>query len=123
MSQVRGGIYRISVDGQAQDCVGEATYNLGVPKATPIMGSDGRVKGVTLEGQEPFIEVDVLDRPDLDLATFLAAKDVTVAINLANGKTVVLSHAVQSGEGTVTTKDGVVKVKWIGAEAIEVPAV
>jgi hypothetical protein len=120
MTQRRGGLIRVTTAGIQQDCLGDATYNLGVPKRTAVLKADGRPGGYTEEGQVPFIEVDVLDRPDLDLKAFLGVSDATVTVDLANGKSVVLSHAWYAGEGTGESKNGSVKSRWEGLEAVEI---
>lgn len=118
--QKRGGLYRITTDGVQQDCAGVCTYHLGTPKRSVVMKGDGRPAGFSEEGQVPYIEVDVLDRAPLDVKALSTAEDITVVADLANGKSVVLSHAWFAGDGTIESKEGVIKARWEGIEANEV---
>jgi hypothetical protein len=118
--QARGGLYRLTVDGVQQDCSGVCTYHLGAPKRTAVMSSTGRAVGYTEEGQVPYVEVDILDRADLDVSAFTLGRDVTIVVDLANGKSVVLSHAWYAGDGSVESKEGVIKSRWEGLEGNEV---
>jgi len=118
--QKRGGLYRITVDGVQQECTGVCTYHLGAPKRTAIIKSDGRPAGFSEEGVVPFVEVDVLDRAGLDAASFTRAEDVTVVVDLANGKSIVLSHAWYAGDGQGESEKGIIKSRWEGLEGNEV---
>jgi hypothetical protein len=119
MGQRRGGIIQVKVDGEVLLAKGNWTYNLGRNKREAIPGSDV-VHGYKESIQTPFIEGEITDRDDLDLAAFLDARDVTVTLELANGKTIVLRNAWQAGEGTGNTDEGNVAVRYEGLSAEEV---
>jgi hypothetical protein len=118
--QKRGGLYRITVNGVQIECLGVCTYHLGAPKRTAIIKSDGRAAGFSEEGVVPYIEVDALDRAGLDVSAFTTAEDVTVVVDLANGKSIVLSHAWYAGDGQGESEKGVIKSRWEGSEGNEV---
>ena len=83
----RAGIIYVKVDGRQYDAKGAYTYNLGKPKRDAIIGSDG-VHGYKETPQVAFIEGAVTDSDDLDLASLVTADNVTVTLELNNGKTI-----------------------------------
>lgn len=115
----RAGTIYLKVDGRQYDAKGSFTYNLGVEKRTAIVGAD-RVHGYSAMPQAPFVEGIVTDAGDLDLEQLLKADGVTLTLELANGKTVVLRDAWYAGEGNVTTEQGEIAVRWEGIAAQEV---
>ena len=119
MSQRRGGIIQVQVNGVLYDARGSWTYNLGRPKREPIVGADG-VHGYKETPQVPFIEGEITDRGDLDLAALVTLKDATATLQLANGKVIVLRDAWYAGEGTGNTGEGNVAVRFEGKNAEEV---
>lgn len=117
----RAGKITLKTDGNVRDAKGSFTYNLGGDKRTAIAGAD-RVHGYYSAVQVPFIEGIVTDDGDLDLSELIGATDVTVTLDLDNGKTIVLREAWFAGEGNVTTEQGEIAVRWEGKSAMEVPA-
>lgn len=119
--QRRGGTIALSVGGEIQDAKGEFTYQLGTVKRDAIVGQD-RVHGYTEKPQVPYIEGTITDRGNLDVKTLFSAKDITVTLGLANGKTISLTEAWFAGEGKGTTSEGELEVRWEGINCEEVPA-
>jgi len=117
----RAGKITLKTDGMVKDAKGSFTYNLGHDKRTAIVGSD-RVHGYASQPQVPFIEGVVTDGADLDLPALLDGKNLTVTLDLDNGKTIVLRQAWYAGEGNVTTEQGEIAVRWEGLSATEIPA-
>lgn len=117
--QRRAGLIQVQVNGEIQDAKGEFSYNLGRPKRTAIVGSDG-VHGYKEEPQVAFIEGMLTDRSTLDLDAVVTAKDQTVTVTLANGKMVALRDAWYAGDGTAKTGEGEVAVRWEGKSAEEI---
>lgn len=118
-SKRRGGVISLSVNGERQDAKGSFSYNLGREMREAIVGADG-VHGYKATPQVPFIEGEITDRGDLDLAGLLATTDATVTIELANGKTIALRDAWFAGEGGASTEEGAVAVRFEGISAEEV---
>jgi hypothetical protein len=116
----RGGICYLKLDGEVKDAKGEFTYNLGRPKRTAIVGTNGETQGYKEEGQTPFIEGVITDADDLDVAKLLTLKDSTVTLELNNGKTIVLKEAFYAGDGNVKTAEGEIEVRFEGKEADEI---
>lgn len=119
MSQRKGGTIQIQAKGVTYDAKGNFTYNLGRPKREAIVGADG-VHGYKETPQPSFLEGEFTDRGNLDLNALVTMEDATVTLSLANGKTVVFSDAWYAGEGTVSTDEGNIGVRFESIEAEEV---
>lgn len=119
MSQRRAGLLQLQTSGEIQDAKGDFDYNLGVVKRTAVVGRDG-VHGFKEEPQVAFIEGTITDRGTLDVKALANGTDVTVTLNLANGKTVVLRNAWFAADGNVNTGEGEIKVRWEGKSAQEI---
>lgn len=119
MSQRRGGTISLMTNGELQDAKGSFSYNLGRPKKEAIIGADG-VHGYKETQQVPFVEGAITDRGTLDLEALVNFKDGTVTLALANEKIIVLRDAWYAGEGTVTTEEGEIAVRWEGKNAEEI---
>jgi hypothetical protein len=108
-----GGIISVKVDGKIYQAKGAFTYNPGIPLRTPIMGSDSQ-HGFKEEPQPGFIEGEFTDSNTLDVPNLLKLQNVTVTIELANGKMFVLRNAYYAGEGTTSTDEGNIGVRFEG---------
>lgn len=113
------GLIQVQVDGEIYDAKGSWSYNLGRPKREAIIGSDG-VHGFKETPQVAFIEGAITDRGTLDLDALATGRDLTVSLTLGNGKMIVLTGAWFAGEGTGTSEESEVAVRWEGANAEEV---
>lgn len=114
MSQRRGGIIQVQVNGVLYDAKGDFTYNLGRPKREAIVGAD-RVHGYKETPQPGFIEGEITDRGNLDLDALVQLEGATVVLQLANGKVISLRDAWYAGEGTGNTGEGNVAVRFEGS--------
>lgn len=121
MTNAVGGIITVRANGAQLRAKGSWTYNLGRPVRTAIVGADG-VHGYREQPQVAFIEGPVTDRGDLDLTALVNMRDATITLDLANGKTVVLSQAWFAGEGSATTEEGEVSVRFEGVTGEELAA-
>ena len=119
MSQRRGGIISLKINGALYDAKGNFTYNIGAPKRDGIVGSDG-VHGFKETPQVSFIEGEITDRSSLSLETLLNAEDATITLELANGKVIMLRDAWYAGEGTGNTDEGNIGVRFEGASGEEI---
>jgi len=115
----RAGTIFFKVDSTQYDAKGNFTYNLGAPKREGIVGAD-KIHGYMEKIQVPFIEGEITDRADLDVEALLNLDGVTVTLELANGKTVLLRDAWYAGEGTVGTEEANIQVRFEGLGAEEV---
>lgn len=117
-NQRRAGLIEIKVGGEIQSAKGNFSYNLGRPKREAIPGADG-IHGYKETPQVAFIEGAITDRDDLDLEALVVAKNVTVTLTLGNDKMIVLERAWFAGEGTASTEEAEIPVRWEGANAEE----
>ena len=119
MSNRRSGLLFVKVDGVQRDAKGEFTYRLGKAKRDAIVGPD-QVHGYKEMPQVPFIEGEITDATDLDLAAFQDITDATITLDLANGKTIVLRNAWYAADGDVSTEEANVQVRFEGLAADEI---
>lgn len=119
MSNAVGGTITLTVAGQRQRAKGAFTYNLGHDKKEAVVGAD-ETHGYKVTPQTPFIEGEITDHETLDLGTLVDQVDVTVVLELANGKTIVLREGWFAGEGTVGTEEGNIAARWEGISAEEI---
>jgi len=107
----RGGIISVKVNGELLQAKGNYTYNLGENKKDAIVGSD-TIHGYTEKPQVPMIEGEITDRINTDLAALLKITSATITLNLAVGKTIVLTESWFAGEGTGNTEEGNIGVRF-----------
>jgi hypothetical protein len=115
----RSGNIFFSVDGERFDAKGNFSYNLGSPKREAIVGADG-VHGYKETTQVPFIEGEITDRGDLSLGRLTTMTGVTVTLELANGKTIALRDAWFAGEGTGSSEEAAIPVRFEGLSGEEI---
>ena len=114
------GFLQLQTDGEIQDATGNFQYNLGGMKRTAITTADGRTVGFKEEPQTPFIEGEIIDRQTLDVEKLVNGKDLTITVKLANGKTIALYEAFYAHEGTASTEEAKIPVRWEGTAAKEI---
>ncbi len=119
MNRRVGGILFLKVDGELFQAKGEFTYNINPVKREAVVGAD-TVHGFKEEPKVPFIEGAITDSDELDLQKFLAIRDATVTIELANGKVIVLREAWYAADGDVTSSEGEIQVRFEGVRGEEV---
>lgn len=121
MSQNRrvGGIIYLKVGSELLQAKGSFTYNIGAPQREAVVGMDG-VHGFKETPQVPYIEGEITDSNKLDLHTLVNARDVTVTLQLANGKTIVLQEAWYAADGTGNTEEGNLPVRYEGVSGEEI---
>lgn len=118
-NQRRAGLIQLQVNGEIHDARGSFSYNLGRPKRDAMIGAD-RVHGYKETPQIAFIEGAITDRGSLDVAALAAGRDLTVTLSLGNGKVIVLRDAWFAGEGTASSEEAEIPVRWEGANAEEI---
>ena len=115
----RAGVLYLRIDGTQYDARGSYTYSLGPPKREAIVGADG-VHGYREMPQVPYVEGEITDARDLDVAALQGLTESTLTLELASGKSVVLRDAWYAADGTVTTEQGAVQVRFEGLSAEEI---
>lgn len=111
-----GGIVRLQIDGEVYRVVGDFTFNDGQPMREGQVGSD-EVHGYIERPQIPYLQGQVRDSRDLDVAAMKRAKNVTASLELSNGKLFVLYEAWFASEGEMSTAGGEIDAKWEGMRA------
>ncbi|MBU1229556.1 MAG: phage tail tube protein [Proteobacteria bacterium] len=114
----RAGTLYLKIDGVQREAKGEFTYDIGGEKREAIVGAD-TVHGYKTAPRVPFIEGAITDSKELNLKTLQGLDGVTVTLELANGKTIVLSNAWFAGEGTVKTGEAEIPVRFEAAKGEE----
>ncbi len=117
--QRRAGLIQVQVNGEIMDAKGSWSYGLGRSKRDAMIGSDG-VHGYKETPQIAFIEGAITDRGNLDVAALVTGRDLTVTLSLSNGKVIVLRDGWFAGEGTASTEEAEITVRWEGANAEEI---
>lgn len=115
----KSGTIYFKADGFQYDAIGSFSYNLGAEKRESLVGSDG-VHGYKAMPQVSFIEGEIRDNKDLDLKAFALLDNVTVTLELANSKVIVLRKAYHVGEGTGNSEDGNIPFRFEAPSGEEV---
>ncbi len=118
-NQRRAGKISLQVNGELFDAKGNFEYRLGRDKRTSIVGHD-KVHGFSVLPQAPYIKGEITDRGDLDLAALLDMENVTVTLQLANGKVIVLRNAWYVGDGTANSEEGNIEFNFEGESCEEI---
>lgn len=117
-SQRIAGLITLRINGVGYLAKGKFSYNLGRPKRETVIGTD-KVHGFTEKPQQAYIEGEITDRGDLDVAKLVTAEGATVTLELANGKTVVMQQAWYVGDGKVETDEGNIAFRFDAAKGDE----
>jgi len=119
MSNRRGGLISLKVDGDLYFAKGNFTYNIGKARKEAIVGADA-VHGYKETPQVAFIEGEITDRKELSLEALQSIENATITLELANGKVIVLRQAWYASEGTGNTEEGNIAVRFEGMSGEEV---
>lgn len=119
MSNPIGGRLSFKIDSVKYKAKGAFTYNLGRDKQEGVVGADG-VHGPKLTPQIPFIEGAITNDGSVDTAVLVGSRNVTVTLELANGKTIVLRDAWHAGEGSTGSEEGEMSIRFEGMAAEEI---
>jgi len=113
------GRISVKVNGVLHSATGAFTYNLGRWKREFLAGPSS-VDGFKETKLIPFIEGEIRDNADLDLAALVDATDATVTLELANGKTIMLREAAYTADGDGETDEAKIQFRFEGASCEEV---
>jgi len=114
----RAGIIFIKVDGDLLDAKGNFTYNLGQPMREAIVGAD-KIHGYKETPQVAMIEGEITDRGTLDFTELVGKDGITVTLDLANGKSLVLNDGWFAGEGSAQTEEANIAVRFESATPLD----
>jgi hypothetical protein len=117
---IRAGLRRVTIDGEKVDVTSEGvSYSLGGIQQTEIVGADN-YHGTAGKPVAPFLAFSITDSKALKLSGLLDKQDVTVVAELLNGKTLVLSKAVNTSERTGETNEGKIALRYVGHSMEEI---
>jgi hypothetical protein len=119
MSKRVGGIIFFKIDGTQYRAKGEFTTDIGAPNREAVVGMDGP-HGYKEEPKTPYIEGEITDTPNISLERLFNLTDVKVTLELANGKVHALEDAWYAGDGTLSTNEGNVPVRFEGMRGEEI---
>lgn len=114
-----GGKLFVAINGVGYRGKGNWVYGVGADLRETVVGTSG-VDGYTENPQAPYAEGEITDRGDIDLKQLANATDVTVTLELANGKTFVLREAWAVGPFEANSEDGHITVRFEGLSGEEI---
>lgn len=112
MSAVAGTAY-FKVDGRQYSLRGSMVVALASKSAESVMGLDGR-HGTKEIPVAPYIQCDITDQPNFDLSIVNNLRNVTVTVELINGKSCVLRNADQINHIELNADEGSASVRFEG---------
>lgn len=107
------GTASIVINGQKYLLRGNMTISIGKHERESIYGLDG-YHGIKELARASWIECDLTDMPELDQNIIEDLADVTVNVQLINGKSCVLRNAYQVKPIEVKAEDGLFSVRFEG---------
>jgi hypothetical protein len=116
MKNARAGVIWLKIDGQQLEAKGSFTIQPGAYKREAIVGADG-IHDYKVTPQVASIEGAITDNKDLDTNKIRNATNVTVTLELVNGKLWVLEEAWYASEGTMTTEEGEIGIRFESSHA------
>lgn len=116
-----GGIIELKIDGEMFAAKGAFTYGYGYETRETILGSDG-IHGFKSTPVAPFIEGEITDIGDVNIAALANVTDATITLQLGNGKIFVLRGAWSTNPDGITgsTDESNIGVRFEGKSAEEV---
>lgn len=112
------GTAYLTVDGKTYMLAGDLGYKPSAVARETLTGQD-RVHGYSEKPTPGEITAKLRDAGGLKVADFNAMTNVTVTLELANGKTVVGRNMWTVEEQTVETTEATFEVKWQGPSVEE----
>jgi hypothetical protein len=122
MTNLVAGTAYLAVDGMSFPLVGDLLYSVSAVSRETVKGMDG-VHGYKEAPTAGYIEATIRNTSTLEVAAFNAQTNVTVTVQLANGKMVVGRNMWTVGDAEeVNAAEGTLKVRWEGMKVTETPA-
>jgi hypothetical protein len=107
----RAGPYWVWVNGSQLEAKGACTIQPGVLKNDAIIGAS-KTTGYKQTVQVASIEFAITDHPDLDTIALRNTTNATITVELNNGKRWLVQDAWYAGEGTMTTDEGEIGMRF-----------
>lgn len=119
MANALAGVAYLAIDGATYAISGQASYRPSAATRESLMGQDGYhgFKEMPMPGR---ISMTGRDSGAVSVQLLAAASDVTVTLELANGKVIVGRNMVRVGEPVeVNSEEGTFEIAWEGPEVTE----
>ena len=107
------------MDGVTYLLSGDLAYRVARVERTTLIGQD-RVHGYSEKPMSGMISATIRDAGVLSVASLSAMTNVTLTLELANGKIIVGRNMWLIEHPEVKTEDGTIDVKWEGISVEEV---
>lgn len=119
MATALAGIAYVAIDGISYAIIGQGTYRPSQATRESLVGQDG-YHGYKEMPQPGRISWTGRDSGTLNVQALAGASDVTITLELANGKVVVGRNMVRVGEPVeVNSEEGSFEIAWEGPEVTE----
>ncbi len=119
MAMINTGTLVMKIDGTQYALAGDFNLNPGTPNREAVVGPDGTVAS-KVTPQAAQVTGSLRDRDGLDVKKLLNLQDVTVTLELENGKAWVLTNATFSIDGDISIAEGEIPVRIFAESAEEV---
>jgi len=107
------GIAYLTVDGSNYTLAGDFAYSVSKVQRETLTGQD-RVHGYSEKPKAGSMSGSIRDAGGLSVASFNAMTNVTVTVELANGKTIIGRNMWTVESQEVKTAEATFEVKWEG---------
>ncbi len=112
------GTAYVSVDGATYPLVGDIEWTVSDVTRESLLGLDG-FHGFAERPAITHIQGTFRDVGDYEIARFRDMINVTVVVELANGKTIIGANMITTEAVVVNSVDATSRVRWEGPEVIE----
>lgn len=113
-----GGTCYLKIDGTQYALRGNLEISPNLSTRSGVAGMDG-IHGYTEKPKVPYVSGDLTDLGGLSITTLHAIDDATITVELANGKTYVLSNAWYADDPNIKADEGTVPFKFEGVDCKE----
>jgi cellulose synthase/poly-beta-1,6-N-acetylglucosamine synthase-like glycosyltransferase len=113
------GVIALYRNGVQMRVKGNVEYSMNRFERVMVVGADG-VHGYAEKPRIPYVQATLTDTSDFDTREVTEDDSATIALHLANGKTVGLRNAVFTGDGATTTEESEFSARWEGVDSFEV---
>ncbi|WP_429497023.1 phage tail tube protein [Robbsia andropogonis] len=117
-SNLLAGIAGVKIDGVTRQLEGGAKYSVSSVKRESLLGQDG-FHGFKENPVAPYISLSLRDAGDMSVADFNAMRNVTIVLELANGKIVTGRNMGAVDVQEVDTEDAKFEIKFEGPQVTE----
>ena len=113
MGRISGTFY-LKINNKLLHASGEFSFSQGIPKREAVLSSNSHV-GYREEQTTAFVEGDLIDK-DINHTELFNTVDATITLELANGKTFVLSNAYCCGDTKASTDGKIAGIRFEGSK-------